>query len=194
MSRTFSSLLFAVAIAGITGCADEESFYYEPHPAVAALPATQPSAASPVTVFATVLGVRHPDHSPYLIDTRLMLESNSASTILFDPQSLELTNGELVRFPPPNVSANAPFPVEPGQRVTIDATFRLPPGATADTINIDSLQLRWLVQIDGQRIGQAVNFHRVDEDDEYYRPYYGDPYYEYPYPYGGVVIVHRGWR
>jgi hypothetical protein len=180
-----------------------EGFRYQPHPGYAEIragvpgaPATQPATPPPVTAYATVVGVRRADsgeHLPLSIQVRLRLDNHGPLPASFDPASLDLTTGELVRFPPPLVRPPGPVTLEPGQTLISEAYFPFPPGATFDNINLQTLQFNWTVVLDGHPIAQSVDFHRIRE--YYYDPYwYGPgPYYPYPYyyPVGVGVVIRR---
>jgi hypothetical protein len=142
---------------------------------------------------ASIIGVHYEDHSagiPFSVEARIQLTNYTAQTVVFDPTSLQLTTGSLVTFPPPLMRPPQPFALASMQSATVSAYFPFPPGQSLDQINMDSLQLRWRVQLDGDRAGQALNFHRT------YTYYYDEgPYWGYPYPYPyvgfrGVVVIH----
>ena len=180
--------LFLLVLAG--GCSQYVSDYrYAPYPGVAEIPSTQPQDPPRVSTLASIIGVHYEDHSagiPFSVETRLQLTNNTAQTVVFDPTSLQLLTGSLVTFPPPVVRPPQPFALAPGQAATVGAYFPFAAGQSLDQINMDSLQLRWRVQLDGDRVGQAINFRRA------YTYYYDEgPYWGYPYPYvRGVVVIH----
>lgn len=189
-------LAFAVGLAllALSGCSEYVSDYrYVPYPGMAEIPSTQPQDPPRVSALTSIIGVHYENRSegiPFSVESRLQLTNTGAQTVVFDPSSLQLTTGSLVTFPPPVVRPPQPFALGPGQSATAVAYFPFPPGQDLDQINVDTLQLRWRVQIDGSRVGQAMNFRRA------YHYYYDDgPYYGYPYPYpyvgfGGAVIIH----
>jgi hypothetical protein len=201
MARILILFLGALGLAFLAGCGpDIQDYHYRPHPAIAVVPSTQPDVGSPVEVLATIVGIhRQGNNSPpqYFVDARLRAQNYSDHQVAFDPRTLELTNSELVRFGPPQLSATQLLPVRPDEPVTVSATFPFPSGIPADKLDLSSLTLRWALDIDGNRFGQIVTFHRVI----YYEPAYwgpgwgpgwNDPFYPYPYGfYGGVVIVHH---
>jgi hypothetical protein len=106
--------------------------------------------------------------------------------------SMELSNAQLVRLGPPIVRPPTPITLSPSQSAYLTAYFPFPPGLSYDEMDLNSLQLRWRVQIGPRPVGQVVYFTRVWSD--YYAP---GPYWYGPPPphgfYGGVVIVHRRW-
>ncbi|HET6249042.1 MAG TPA: hypothetical protein VFE47_15195 [Tepidisphaeraceae bacterium] len=204
--------LLGVSLLGLTlltGCSPYvDGYYYAPHPAVAEIQATttttQPAQApappaAPVTVYATVVGIRRENrdqHIPLSVEVRLRLDNHGQAAVTFDPHTLDLTTGDLVRFPPP-VIAPPPVSLPPGQPVIVQANFPFPPGLSYDSVNVQNLQLRWAVDIEGHTVPQAAEFHRVYQyyDDPYWGngPYWG---YGYPYPYygpyvGGRIVIRR---
>jgi hypothetical protein len=149
-----------------------------------------------VTAYASVVGVRRDDrqqHIPLSFEVRLRLDNHGPQAVTFDPRSLDLSNGELLGFPPPIVSPPQAISVLPGQPVIVQANFPFPPGFGYDSRGMGELQLHWAVEIDGHVIPQSADFRRV------HRYYYYDPYWDYP-PYGyaypgvgigGTVIIRR---
>lgn len=185
---TVGLLLLASAI----GCSPyEDDFEYAPRPALVEVRATSPQRPPVVTALVSVIGVRREDRKeaiPQSIEIRVRLEDNGPETVVFDPRTLNLTNGRLMPFPPPIVRPPGAITLAPTQSVTLTAFFPLPhvPGRDGD---LDSLELHWIVQIGEQKVSQSASFRRV-----YPRFYYYDPYWAYPAPYywyGGVVFVHR---
>jgi hypothetical protein len=75
--------------------------------------------------------------------------------------------------------------------VTVTALFPLP--RAHEQGDLDSLELRWVVQTGGQRVSQSVYFRRVYPRFYCCDPYWGCPYRGYPpyFWYGGVVFIHR---
>jgi hypothetical protein len=178
--------LFLVALAG--GCA-QETYQYTPSPAVAVIPPPNAQQSPPVTAMATVVGVVEADSKqgiPESVQVRLRVQNSGAGTVMFDPTTMQLTDGSLLDFLPPRVQQGA-APLALNQSAAVDVLFPFPPGYSPDNTNLQSLELRWQVQIDkNQPVQQVVDFHRVVPVY-----YYEEPYY-YPYGfYGGVVIVHR---
>lgn len=190
MLRKIFLMLGLPAVILLGGCSQYvDDFQYMPRPALAQLPPASPQQAPPITVQASVIGVRHADSKegiPTCVEVRMQVENSGAQDVVFDPRTLALTNGELLSFGPPLLRPPQPMTLAPMQSVMLVTYFPFPPGRSYDDTDLESLQLRWLVQIDKHTIGQVVYFRRVHY-------YYYDPYWAYP-PYGfygGVVIVHR---
>jgi hypothetical protein len=201
MPRQFTLAVALFALMAASGCSPYiDGFYYAPHPAVAQIQAstTQPfqAAESPVTAYATIVGIRRYDrerHIPLSVEVRLRLDNRGPQAVWFDPRTLDLTNSELLPFPAPIVRPMQAVSILPGQPFTIKANFPLPSALSDERGGLDTLQLRWVVTIDGHAVPQIANFRRIR------RYYYYDPYWDYPpYPYGdpyvgfgGTFIFHR---
>jgi hypothetical protein len=187
-------LLLVSFLAGCSSYVD--GYYYMPRPVIAELPATQPSQPPPVTAFASIVGIRRQDQKaalPESVEVRLRLDNNGPPTTTFDVRSLELTTGDLARFPPPLIQTSGPVVLMPGESALVTAYFPFPGGKSYNDFDLSSLQLRWAIMLGPQRIEQIANFRQ--EYPRYY--YYYDPYWG-PYPYyrsgvfvGGVVVIHR---
>lgn len=168
----------AVALCGLlfaaSGCSQQSpyvsgySFY--PQPAVvdvvqrgAAQPMQQ-AQQTPLTVLASVLGIRRadPKHSiPESVAVRLRFENNGTSRVTFDPHSLELVTGTLQAFMPPITTPSYPIEIAPGQRQEVNAYFPFPPNMTASQMNLQNLRLRWEVRIDNYPVIQTALFQRA---------------------------------
>jgi len=93
----------------LAGCAQSQyvpgyAFYPEPAAVQVAHPTSPQNQQVPLTVLATVVGVRNADanaHVPSSVAVHLRFENNGPSRVLFDPRTLELSNGQLRVFPPP---------------------------------------------------------------------------------------------
>jgi hypothetical protein len=168
-----------------------DGYEYQPRPIMAAIPSTQPQQPPPVSVLATLIGVRREDQKeklPLSVEVRLRFEASGAVPVVFDPRSLNLTNGELLVFPQPIVDLPQPVEIIPGQPLTVSAFFPFPPGRTYDNTDMQSFQLSWDVMVEDKGARQVVLFHRVAY------AYYGPSYYYYPAPVffsSGVVVVHH---
>jgi hypothetical protein len=190
--------LLCLPLLLMIGCATPTfvgGFYYMPHPGLANVPATQPSQPPSVAALATVVGIRYPDdqlHLPLSVEVLLRLENNGTEAATFDPQSMQLTTGDLMRFPPAIVGTSTPLNIAPGQSVMLTADFPFPGGRPFDQYDLSSLHLRWTVQVGSKSAEQIVDFRLEDYPHYYYRPYYYDDDYPSAYPfYRRVVIVHR---
>jgi hypothetical protein len=189
-------LMFALLFAA-TGCSVYlDQFKYVPRPGFAEVATSQPSQASPVTAYATVVGVRVDDPQdkiPPSVEIRLRVQNNGPWTVVFDPRSMDLMNGEVLRFAPPLLEGQPAVTLPPLASATVNTYFPFPQGYSPENTDLESLQLQWTVAIDGQPTSMGVNFHR------WYHPYYyNDPYYYDSGPdvrFGlyapGVVFVHR---
>ena len=193
-------LLFAASGAGRDYLAPPQAPTTQPQMQPQMQPQPQPQASVLLT-YASVVGIRLEDRGqgiPQSVQIRLQLVNRGGQAVMFDPRTLELLNGSLMRFLPPIVHPPTPISLAPQQPVEVEAWFPFPAGYVWQNTDLETLQLRWSVGIDGNPIGQHVDFHRTHAY-YYHRPYYDyepyDPYYPYgPYVVGGgVVVVHRRW-
>ncbi len=195
MARYFLPGLFLLTF--LVGCSPYmDGYQYVPHPALANIPATQPSLPPPLSVYASIIGVRYEDAKeqlPDCIEVRFQLNNNGPQTVTFDPHTLTLNDGTMIPLAPPILRPSDSVTLAPLQSTTYNAYFPFAPGHDADSTDLNSLQLRWMVMLDNLGVNQAVLFNRSIRYYYYSDPY---PYYPYPYPYwgpyyGGVVIVHH---
>jgi hypothetical protein len=177
------------------GCATYvDGYNYMPRPAVANIAPTPPQTVPPVTAFASVIGVHLPDSHqgiPLSVQVQLRIENNGPETVVFDPQSMQMLDGELLNFPPPLVWPAGSVTLAPQQAMAVSAMFPFAPGRSYDNTDLNALQLRWAVQLNGRNQGQAVSFTRIAPAYYYYQPYWA---YPAPYPwfgFGGVIVIHR---
>jgi len=163
------------------GCAQsnyESSYRYFPQPAVVDVVRRDSNRQAPLTVLASVLGVRRADAKqdiPASVVVRLRFENNGQSGVTFDPRSLELVTGSLRAFDPPVVRTAGPLELAPSARREVTAYFPFPPHTTAAQMNMRNLRLRWEVRIEGVVVPQSAVFDRTSGG--YYDEYDGDPYY-----------------
>jgi hypothetical protein len=158
-----------------------EGFHYVPRPAVALVPGTQPSQPPPTAAIVSVVGVHREDRGagiPESVEVRMRVENNGPENVVFDPRTMELLDGGLMEFPPPVLRPAQVIALAPQQSVVVGAFFPFPPGRSYKNTDLESLQLRWHLQLGGSEVGQAADFRRM------IRPYYYYPYPDYAYPYG----------
>jgi hypothetical protein len=196
MIRVAGLLVSVFCLLAVVGCSQyDDDYQYSPRPVTAQIPATQPQDPPPVMTYATVVGVRYADEDnklPACIEIRMQMDNNGPYTVVFDPMSLQLRNGQLILLGPPIVRPPTPITLTPAQSAYLTAYFPFPAGTTYDQMDLSSLQLRWTVTIGSRPVGQMVYFTRV------WAPYYGPGPYYYGYYgppvwVGGVVVVHRRW-
>jgi hypothetical protein len=198
MVRIAAVILSAFCLMAVVGCSQyDDEYQYSPRPVTASIPATQPQDPPPVTVMATVVGLRYGDednHLPQSIEVRLQMDNNGPDTVVFDPASMQLRTGQLVLLGAPIVRPPTAITLSPSQSAYLSAYFAFPAGVSYVAMDLNSLQLRWSVQIGSRPVGQVVYFTRI------WAPYYGPgpgPYWYYAPPpvvfYGGWGWGHR-WR
>jgi hypothetical protein len=194
MVRVAGLILTVFCLMAVVGCSQyDDDYQYTPRPITADIPATQPQLGPPVSTMVTVIGVRYADednHIPASVEVRMRMDNNSPDPVYFDPMSMQMTNTQLVLLAAPIVRPPAPISIGPSQSAYLTAFFPFPAGSSYDTMDLNSLQLRWRLRIGSRPVGQVVNFTRVWQS-YYYGPgpyWYGPPP---PFFYGGVVVVHR---
>jgi hypothetical protein len=199
--KTLQVIIGVALMALIGGCSEYvDGYRYGPGPVLAGIPATQPGQAPPAAVLVSVIGVRRADEKadlPLSIEVRMRVDDNTAEDVVFEPATLQMTNRDLIEFAPPILTPRNPFHLTPRRSEFVTAYFPLPAGKSYDQVDLESLQLRWLIQVDGRQVGQVAEFQRTFR----YYYYYDDPnYWDYPYYYpyrfgfyygGGVGIRHR---
>jgi hypothetical protein len=183
-------------LALLSGCsAYVGDFQYVPHPALEEIPPNPPDKNPPVSAFASVIGVRRADSHediPQAVEVRFRLENNGPHSVSFDPQSLQLMTGDLLGFEPPIVRSPQAATLASGDIAMFDVFFPFPRGYSCDNTDMRSLQLRWSEKIDASPVTQVTSFRRIYPYRNYY--YGPDPYWGYPWFYGGVVVRdHRRW-
>lgn len=174
MRHTWRLGLVMLVLACLGGCSKYVGAYqYGPRPAMAyvrSTAATQPSPAA--STLASLVGVRRADRKlgiPTSVEVRLRIDDMGPEAVSFDPSSLELTDGSLLNFPPPVVRPNQILNFTPPQSAVVSAYFPFPPGRSYKNTNMEILQLRWTLQVAGQRVHLSVPFYRLYP---YYYPYY----------------------
>ena len=186
--KYFTLITGGLLLTLLAGCSTYvDDYYYSPRPVRAEIPATQPDQPPPASAMVSIVGVHRADDKegiPESVEVRFRVENTGASTVLFTPQSLALSDGAFVRFPPPLLRPPQSWTLPPDQMAIVTAYFPFPPGKSWANTDLQSLELRWSLEVDGRTIRQVALFNRA------YPTYYYDPYYEYgPYPFVEVGDV-----
>ncbi|HWE02813.1 MAG TPA: hypothetical protein VG326_10430 [Tepidisphaeraceae bacterium] len=162
----FCGLLMSALVGG---CAPQSPYLagYRYAPAPALVDVFRKGADSqqpPLSVMVSVIGIRRGGSTadaPPAIEVRMRFENNGQAKVSFDPSTLNLVSGTLQPFLQPEVHGPKPLQLAPGQNQTISAFFPFPRGAGPRTMGLDSLRLRWQVQVDNQVIPQTAYFERA---------------------------------
>lgn len=162
MPRTIR-LLLLVAVIAPGGCAASDPWTFEPHPAD--VTAARPGAdAEPVHTVVSILPMRRPDDKgpagPPGLSVRIRVENTSPFPVTFDPGSMVLLSGGLVRFHDPIVEPPGPRDLPPGGNALLDARFPFPGDGTAAGTDLSGLDLRWTLVIDGHPVTSSASFTR----------------------------------
>jgi len=180
ITRTTLISLVGLLIAG-SGCASQSyvsgiSFY--PQPAMVRVVRGGADEQSPLTVQASIEGVRRADPDRNIapaVVAKLSFDNSGPSHVTFDPNSLELQNGSLRPFPPPQVQPPGIIDLAPGQRQDVIATFLLPPAGAPQAMSLTNLRLRWEVRIDNYPVPQTALFEEQAGGSS--SPQYSSPQY-----------------
>jgi hypothetical protein len=175
MNRQWIPLVIGGAVVSLmVGCAQPiyiPDYTFVPQPAVIDVMRRDIKAGGqPLTVLATIYGVRYADESrrlPQTVEVRLRFENNGTAPIHFDPNSLDLVTGSLRGFEHPDVVPPRVLDIAPGERAAMTAYFPFPPGG--GPLDLQNLRLRWQVKIGEENVPQTALFHRL-ERGAYYEP------------------------
>jgi len=157
----------------LAGCATSR-FYdnrYVPAPLETEI-TTQGVAGSQVRALVTVIGIERPREGVEARAVlRMRLENLGTVTAKLDTATLSLVSADLKAFGP---AAAAPVEgttkeeIAAGGVGVFDVLFPLPAGIPVGALDLSTLNLRFTVVFDGQRVTNGATFQRVDWA-------YGDP-------------------
>jgi len=171
--RVIRLVLVIVLVSLIGGCAQSvyvPDYTFAPQPAVVEVVRRDKAGAQPLTVLATVYGVRNADESsrlPRSVEVRLRFENNGAASVHFDPNTLDLVTGSLRGFEPPIMVPPHVLDLAPGERAAMTAYFPFPRNDSGP-LDLQNLRLRWQVKIGDEAIPQTAFFRRVERGTGYY--------------------------
>jgi hypothetical protein len=195
-----AAALTLAAAAGLVGCSAYDSRYqFTPKPAeVVVYPENAAAPGAPgvlgVRTLVSVLGLRNPplgSSQPPVIELAMRIENQTDKPVIFEQANLELVSGDLRDFARPMLSVpdSGPITIDSLQTWSATAQFEFPPGVGKDDLNLDGLNLKWALIIDGKFVTRSVGFTRRIVRGYYYESgwhsepyfYYYGPYYGYPY-------------
>ena len=169
--QTIAAFLLVGLLSAIGGCSSSSSyvdgFRYAPEPALVDVfrrGSNTQAQSPPLSVMVSIIGVRRADAKaglPASVEVRLRMEANGPAHVTFDPHTLELVTGSLQPFGAPITQPPTSISLNPGQTQNVSAFFPFPPGTSYRTLILDTLRLRWLVQIDNQTVPQTAYFERA---------------------------------
>jgi hypothetical protein len=173
MARSLFPVICVFVLAYVPGCSPyEDDFQYVPRPALAEVRSTSSQQATAAASLVSVIGVRREDRKegiPESFEVRMRIENDAAEPVVFDPKTLDMTNGQLLPFPPPIVRPPGVVTVPSMRSANLTAFFPVPERRPQEG-DLDSLELRWVIQIGSQKVNQSVNFRRVYPRVYYYGP------------------------
>ena len=114
----------------------------------------------------------------YELEIRMRAENQGNWPFRIQTRTMTLLTADLKAFGPPRAEPSPDPLIPPGEQSTVSLFFPVP--AETDELNIDSLNLRWTLEVSGFEISNSANFERKRE--YYYQPVHVYPYYPY-YPY-----------
>jgi hypothetical protein len=173
MNRRWIPLaLGAMLVSLIGGCAPAiyvPDYTFVPQPAVIDVVSHDKVGGQPLTVLATIYGVRYADesrHLPRSIEVRMRVENNGTATVHFDPNTLDLVTGSLRGFEPPALVPPRVLDLAPGERASMTAYFPFPRNDNGP-VDLQNLRLRWQVKIGDEPVPQTALFHRLERGGYY---------------------------
>lgn len=186
--RPAHRLAFVLALASLAGCASTRlGLDYEPTPAELVLHAADESAEPLARVLVSIIEARRTgaDHKgPWELLARMRLENLGAESVRLLPDELLLVDGELNAFGTV-VLAELPHPLARGEADQIDLVFPMPGGMAPAELDLDGLNLRCPLEVDGKRLVLGASFTRVYHEPQASRVHVGLDYgYRYGYGYG----------
>ena len=168
----------AAAIVGLVmlgGCATtyDSRYLYGPRPVDVESDVPGEPAAEPVHTLVSIMGVRRADEAadlPASVEVRLRLENTGETSVTFDPASIALFAADTQRFADPIVRPSRPMDIAPQESVTVEAFFPFPDGEYPGGFDLDGLNVRWTVEIDGKPLTRSATFTRLPF--RYHYPYH----------------------
>ncbi len=92
------------------------------------------------------------------VEVQLQVDHGGPGVLVLGAEGLELTGGNLVRLEGPVTDPAAGLRVERGESARLVAFFTLPGREGGATADLDGLNLRITVEIDGQRVTRSATF------------------------------------
>ena len=178
--------LVALALVSLlAGCATSRlGLDYEPTPAELVLHGPDENSEPLARVLVSVVEARRTGKDgkgPWELLVRMRLENLAATSVRLLPDELLLVDGELNAFGSV-VLTDLPQPLVRGEASQFELLFPLPGGTEPKDLDLDGLNLRCPLEIDGKRLVLGASFTRVRDDrDSRVQIGYG---YRYGYGYG----------
>ena len=161
----------AVALAG--GCSVYDHRYdYPPGPVDVVAVAPGNAAAESIHTLVSMRGVRKADAKsdiPASVEVRFRVENTSGTGVSLVTKSLALFSADLIRFPDPIVVPLNAVEIPPGGSAVFEAFFPFPGGKVPGEFDLDGLNVRWALRIDGQDVTSSLSFARLPH--AYYEKY-----------------------
>ncbi len=170
----------------LCGCSTYDSLYqFRPRPVVATVRVTQTEQVA-ARVLVSVVGVRNAkDGRPEEIEARLRVENLAAEEVALAPDHLRLVTAGLDEMRVRTATPVGGVRTQTGAASELTAYFPFPGDGSADDFDLDGLDLRWTLVVDGKDVVGSASFSRAYEVLYAYPPY---PWYGGWYGWGGY-----GW-
>lgn len=173
MSTPHRFLGLAVALL-LAGCATVSLPRYRPSFSEVGI-RTDHAAGAQMLVSLVAVPADEKTEAPAGLEARIRLDNHADATARIDPESLDLVEANLASFPEPWVSPSGGLEVKPGGEGMLTARFPYPAQENADSDALESVHLRWKVDIGGNSYARGITFQRRESSVVYYS-------YPYPYP------------
>lgn len=180
MKRTlFHVVSLAAAAVMMAGCTHvyDTDYRWTPRPASFTLDQGPATAANPVDISISVIGLRTRSKKiahPGTLEVAMRVQNQSAAPVTIPPGSFQLLTADLVPLPTPQTQPAGPLTVPPHSTRQLTAYFPVSPQLSkSNTRPLDGLSLRWSATVGNRTVSQTVSFNR--------KPLY----YYYGYPYNG---------
>ena len=190
--NALTTALLPTLACGLVGCSAYDSrFQFAPKPAEVVAYAGETAGDPGVRTLASILGLRNPplaSSQPAVIELAVRIENQTDKPVTFDPAGFQLVSGDLRDFAAPTLAAGGagPIGIDPKQTWSAVMRFAFPPGVRKDDVNLDGLNLRWALTVDGKTTTHSVSFTR-----RIVRSYYDDRWHSMPYYYYDPFYGHH---
>lgn len=174
--------LLGVSAFSLAGCSVYDGRYqFTPKPAEVVVYSKDQNQSSGVRTLVSVIGVRRAQKDkgePASVEVAVRVENQTGKPIVFVPTRLQLIAGDLNEFGPPQLSSADQVQIDPEKSWSSHVRFAFPTEVARDRVDLDGLNLKWTVVIEGHLTTSSVSFTRrvVYSDGGYW---YGGPYYSH---------------
>lgn len=174
MVRSILAFLAAIVSTTILAACSIYDYRYEYPPGPVDVIVAWPGAeeSEPVHTLVSMRGVRKADPEtmlPASVEVVLRVENTSPHPVELEPGSIALFSADLARFPDPIVRPGHDAEVDPGGSSVVQAYFPFPEGKVPGDFDLDGLNVRWTVLVEGHAVTSSASFARYP--NAYYERY-----------------------